>query len=59
MSSEEFGGDCRPGSSRGGKNQRGQGPETKAAHAQSGAPVAAGLSQDAPVEQARAGATDP
>ena len=37
----------------------GQGPETKAAHAQSGSPSAAGISQDAPVEQARAGAADP
>src|SRR6202030_2759179 len=55
----ELGGDCRSGSSGGGKKQRGQGQETKAAHAQSRSPLAAGVSQDAPVEQARAGAADP
>jgi hypothetical protein len=43
----------------GGNAQGGQGQETKAAHAESGSPLAAGLSQDAPVEQTRAGAVAP
>ena len=45
-------GDSGPTSS-GRKTNGGHGQETKAAHAPSGSPLAAGLSQDAPLEQAR------
>src|SRR5208282_2913587 len=58
-SSGELGGNSRPSSSSGGNARRGHGQESKAAHAQSGSPLAAGLSQDAAVEQARAGAVAP
>src|SRR5208282_2190580 len=44
---------CRPGSSSGRKTQGGRGQETKAAHSPSRSPLAAGLSQDAPLEQTR------
>ena len=48
-----MGGDYRPGSSSGRKTQGDHGQETKAAHSPSGSPLAAGLSQDAPLEQTR------
>ena len=47
-----LGGDTRPGSSSGSKTQGGHGQEPEDAHSQSGSPLAAGLSQDAPLEQA-------
>ena len=47
-----MGGDSRPGSSSGRKTQRGHGQEAKTAHCpSSGSSLAAGLSQDAPLEQ--------
>ena len=46
-----MGGDYRPGSSSGRKTQGDHGQESNAAHSQSGSPLAAGLSQDAPLEQ--------
>ena len=45
-----MGGDYRPGSSSGRKTQGDHGQEGNA-HSQSGSPLAAGLSQDAPLEQ--------
>ena len=42
-----------PSSSSCGNIRRAQGPETKAAHAQRGSPLAAGLSQVAPLDQVR------
>ena len=45
------GGDYRPGCSSGRNTQGDHGQESNAAHSQSGSPLAAGLSQDAPLEQ--------
>ena len=46
-----MGGDYRPGSSSGRKTQGDHGQESNSAHSQSGSPLAAGLSEDAPLEQ--------
>ena len=44
-------GDSRPASRSASQSQGGHGQESKAAHSPRGSPLAAGLSQDAPLEQ--------